>query len=567
MDYLEVCSEEFELNQNEQFIVTYKAAAKAQLSREQLAGYMGMQPHSLMRKRLKIADRTGLLLETLELSGDADIPADVLDEFEETIEILQAKRLPERIRDYEVEARYVITSAQNATPIEPNFFKALLNFCDVKDAELLVIPLRYRNPTSIWTDRNQEDEWWHPTLEPYLHGYSRKLGKSLEYMGHIKIVPTAVNPLVGFESYTGISSGIIGHPKIELRSIATPSQTLPKLLMTTGSITRRNFTDSKAGHKGAFHHSLAAVVVEIDINGHHHMRHVHWNAEKNGFYDLDSFYGIASHRSGIRVEALLTGDSHAEFLCEEVEKATYIGPDSMMSLLRPRFQVKHDVDDFYRRNHHHRGNDVIAYGKHHFGRNNVERGLQITADYLDRHSTPETQTIVVRSNHDEAFDRWLQEADPKRDPENSKFYYYMKYHQLDNIRMTDTGFETFDAFAWWCFNPENELGLHNQSNITFLKRDESFEIKGIEVGFHGDDGTNGGKGSTTGFSKIGPKVFIGHSHSPGIKEGAYQLGLSAKRNLEYAKGPSSWMHTHGIIYEDGTRTLIHIIDGEFRGNF
>jgi hypothetical protein len=520
-----------------------------------------------MRKRLKISDRTGLLLDALELSGESDIPADVMDEFEETIELLQEKRMPERITEYEVNKRYIITSAQNATPVEENFLKAILNYCNIMDAELLVIPTRYRNPTSIWTSKNQEDEWWHPSVQPYLHNYSRKLAKSFEYMGHIKIQPTAINPLVGFESYTGLSSGVFGHPKIELRSIATPSQKLPKLLSTTGSITHPNFTDSKAGHKGAFHHSFAALIVEVDGNGHHHMRHIHWNHKLRGFYDLDSFYGIASHRTGVRVEALITGDSHAEFICEDVERATYVGENSMMGLLRPKYQVKHDVDDFYRRNHHHRGDDVLAYGKHHFGRNNVERGLQVTADYIDRHVSPETQTIIVRSNHDEAFDRWLKECDPKIDPENSKFYYYMKYHQLDNVRMTETGFETFDAFAWWCFNPESERGLSNRDNVRFLKRDESFMIKDIEVGYHGDHGTAGGKGTITSFSKIGPKVVIGHSHTPGIKEGAYQLGLSAKRDLEYAKGPSSWMHTHCIIYEDGSRTLIHIVDGEFRGDF
>jgi hypothetical protein len=567
MDYLKVERERQAADPNFKFILTYKAAIKSELSREQLASYLGMIPDSLMRKRLKIFERTGVDLKPLELNGESDIPADLMDQFEENIELLERSSIPERIDSYENNKRYVITSAQNATAVNEKFLNALLNYCNRRDAELLIIPNRYKNPTSIWSENNKANEWWHPSIAPYIQDYSRKLGKSLEYLGHIKIQPTAINPLVGFESYTGVDSGVFGHPKIEQRCIPTPSQNLPKILTTTGSITYPNFTDSKAGHKGAFHHSFAAIVAEIDNSGHHHIRHIHWNEELNGFYDFESFYGPIKYTTGHRILGLVTGDSHAEFLSPEVEAATYFNDDSMVNVLRPVNLVKHDVDDFYRRNHHHQGDDVLAYAKHHFGRNNVERGLQITADYLDRTSRPDMQTIVIRANHDEAFDRWLRECNPKIDPENAKFYYYMKYNQLDNVERTRTGFKTFDAFPWWCFNPCDQPGLKHTDRIKFKERDQSEMIADIEVGFHGDQGSNGTSGNITGFSKIGPKVIIGHSHTPGIKEGAYQVGISAYKDLEYQSGPSSWMHTHCIIYPDGSRTLIHIVDGEYRGNF
>lgn len=568
MDYLSA-----ELTDREKFIIKYKAALRVGLSREQFANYMGLKPHSVMRKRLKIRDATGLNLDPLhakefELGEEAYVMSESETQaFEDAIEALEDNRAIERLDSYEVNKRYIITSAQNATPVEENFLKALINFSKVRDAELLVIPLRYRNPTSIWTDRNKADEWWHPTLEPYIKSYSRKLSKSLEYMGHIKIQPTAVCPLTGFESYTGSSSAIFGHPKIELKSVPTPSKSLPKLLMTTGSVTMRNFTDSKAGHKGAFHHSFAAVIVEVDSNGHHHMRHVHWDEEKNRFYDLDSYYTPTLHVTGVRIKGLITGDTHAEFMDESVEEATYTGKDSLCNRLNPEYLVLHDVEDFYRRSHHHNGNDVLAYAKHRFGRNNVEEGLQITADFIDSRYDPDRTTVVVKSNHDEAFDRWLRECDPKKDPENAKFYYYMKYHQLKSVKPTPTGFNSFDPFAWWCFNPDEQSGLKNPENVIFLERDESFELEEIELGFHGDDGPNGSRGSVLAFSKIGPKVVLGHSHSPAIREGAYQVGVSARLDLEYASGPSSWMHTHCIVYPNGTRTLIHIIDGKYCGDF
>ena len=47
----------------------------------------------------------------------------------------------------------------------------------------------------------------------------------------------------------------------------------PKMLLTTGSITVPNYTDSKVGHKAKFHHSLAAAIVEVDENGSVFVRH------------------------------------------------------------------------------------------------------------------------------------------------------------------------------------------------------------------------------------------------------------------------------------------------------
>lgn len=548
----------------EKFIIYYKAALEAGLSREQLAHYLGMIPNSVMRKRLKVMDSTGLRLGVIESTGERDIPIDLYEKFENIIEKYERQHSPQRLDEIITNKKYVITSAQNATPVNKKFLQTILNYCNINDAEFLVIPLRYKNPTSIWVDESKASEWWATDIEPYIQDYSRKLGKSLEYMGHIKIQPTAVHPLSGFESYTGESSGIFGHPKIQLISIATPSKKLPKILTTTGTITNHNFTDSKAGHKGAFHLSFAAVVVEIDSSGHHHIRHIHWNDSKSGFYDLDSFYTSTGVSRGHRIKGLVTGDTHAEFLDDKVESATYIGPDSLCGFLRPQYLIWHDVEDFYRRNHHHKGDDILSYGKHHLGRNNVEEGLQITADLIDKYSMDDTINVIVKSNHDEAFDRWLREADPKSDPENAKFFHYMKYHQYKNIQMTPTGFKSIDPFAFWCNNPDEQRGLMSKHNTIFLSRNESNMIDEIELGFHGDAGPNGVKGSIRAFSRIGPKVIIGHSHSPGIVEGAYQVGVSARLDLEYNRGPSSWMHTHCIIYPDGTRTLVHIVDGKYK---
>ena len=63
--------------------------------------------------------------------------------------------------------RYVITYAQNATPVHEEFLNSILTYCKENKAELIVIPGRYRNPTSIWTAQNQSHERWDMGTFPF----------------------------------------------------------------------------------------------------------------------------------------------------------------------------------------------------------------------------------------------------------------------------------------------------------------------------------------------------------------------------------------------------------------
>lgn len=553
------------MNSRKDFVAKYKAALKAKMTREEFATYLGIKPKSVIRRRLEVQTTTGLSLDYLKSdpSFNGDISVEKIEKFEDFYNELIEKDTPKEIKyPNTIKRTIVFTSAQDATPVHEGFISAILQHCKYNNGELKVIPYRYKNPNSIWNDSN--DYWW-SSITPYLLDTHTKICDGLQAMAHIKIQPTAITPLSGFDGMTGEDSGIFGHPKVQLKTVATPSKKMPKILTTTGACTVENYTDSKAGHKGRFHHNISALVVEID-GDKFHMRHIH-GEEDGSFYDLDYYYTPMGREKYGRVAGFVPGDVHAEFIDPNVERAMFMGPDSIVAKLRPEVIAYHDLEDFYRRSHHHRNNDILAYGKHHYGRNNVEEGLQISADFVDRNTQNDTLNLIVRSNHDEAFERWLREANPKDDPENARFYHYMKFNQLSNVKKTKTGFSTVNAFEFWCTNPLDQKGLQSIDNTKFLGRDESFVVNEIEIGFHGDVGLNGTRGSVGAFSKIGPKTIIGHSHSPGIVEGAYQVGLCAHLDLEYASGPSSWLHTHCIIYPNGSRTLINVINGEWYGKF
>lgn len=550
----------------EEFIKHYKAAIKAKLTLAQFSKICGIQGASIQRRRLTVEKQNGLKLPQLAAGSDDTLTQDKIEKFYAAIQEIESKEPPSKDVTVNVSGftRYVVTSAQNDTPVHEPFLQVLNNYCEVNDARLIVIPYRYKNPTSIWNDNNKSGEYWAAPLREFIVDKMTRLSDNFVIMANVKIQPTAIQPLSGFDGYTGLDSAIIGHPKIQLTTVPTPSQHLPKILTTTGAVTIPNYTDSKAGWKGEFHHSLAALIVEIDDVGGTHIRHVHGDDTTGEFYDLDKYYTATEVTEGNRIASLVTGDTHAEFMDKLVESATYTAADSMCALLKPETIVRHDVEDFYARNHHHKNNDLIAFGKHHFGRNNVEESLQVTADFIDKTTYPDSVNIIVKSNHDEALDRWLREAEPKYDPENALLYHFLKWNQLKNVRRTETGYKSIDPFEFWCHNAPNGKGLKSKEQTKFLKRDESFRVADIELGFHGDIGPNGSRGSIKSFAKIGPKTVIGHSHSPGIHEGAYQVGVSARLDLEYASGPSSWHHTHCLIYQDGSRTLVHVVGGKWK---
>lgn len=467
----------------------------------------------------------------------------------------QADALHRKVRDERGVRRYVITAAQNATPVHKRFFKALLNYCSWTGAQLIVIPYRYKNPTSMWTERAKSDDWWALELGPYLLDKRIELNKNLVLLADVKTQPTASAPLQGFETMTGSRSAIVGHPKLELVTVPTPQERLPKIITTTGAVTKRNYIPSKAGKKGEFHHTFGACVVELE-GGLFHMRQI--NAVKDGtFCDLEYEYG-PDFRRPAQVEALVMGDTHVWFVDPDVVRATF-GPGGIVPSLRPKKLVWHDVMDFYSRNHHHRGRVFINYVKHHEGRDNVEQEVNETFAFIDRNTPPGTTNVIVHSNHPAALSRWIEETDPRTDPENCVFWARTFEAMCMRSKMTETGAATIDPFAWW-----GKQKLKCADRTIFLAQDQTYLICGIDVSNHGHYGPSGVRGNIKAFGKVGVKLVIAHGHAPGIKDGVYQAGTNSLLKLEFVRGPSAWLHTDVLIYPNGKRTLINVIDGKWR---
>lgn len=456
----------------------------------------------------------------------------------------------------EAKRRYIVTAAQNATPVFKPFFDAIQHYCNANDAGLIVIPYRYKNPTSEWNETNESYEWWASEVVPHLHDARFNLNDHLTIMADIRVQATATSPLSGLDSMTGSRSGIVGHPRLELKTVATPSHKLPKIMTTTGAVTIENYTDTKAGKKGEFHHTFGAAVVELD-GDKFHLRQV--SACKDGsFIDLDKEYTSDGVRDAPQAEALVMGDVHVDFADPKVIAATFSGKDSMFHRLKPKRIVLHDLLDFYSRNHHHNKNPFVNIAKRAASMDVVRAEIDRACQFIDA-IPPEAEIVLVPSNHVEAMTRWIAEADWRTDPLNAETYLETALAVVRSIKMTNSGSSMIDPFHYWA-----QKLLKTKDRCHFLSREDSYEVMGVECNMHGDVGVNGSRGSIKSFSNIGVKSSVGHSHTPGIVGGCYQSGTSTWLRLEYTNGPSSWMQTHIIHYANGKRSLINIIDGAYR---
>jgi hypothetical protein len=453
--------------------------------------------------------------------------------------------------------KFIITSAQNATLVEDAVWDCLVAASKAMNATLVVIPLRYKNPTSLWSTKQQDEEWWDPKVVPYLFTERKKLGDNLVLCADVKVQPTAGKPLGGFEGLTGKESCIIGHPKMQFKTVAAPTGRFPKILTTTGCCTKKNYTDSKAGKKGAFHHYFGGIIVEL-VGKKFHLRQANVDPLAGYFIDLDKMYTRKGVQKAPRALAVVFGDWHARFTDRKVDRATF-GPRGIVETINPIDQVWHDTNDNYAANHHHKDDPFISIAKMRSGYGNVEGELRYTYESVRKRTTKGRRSVLVMSNHDDFLRRWIAATDWRKAPNNAEFYLKTALAMAEGTRMGKGGSETPEPFAMWIDRLKG-----GAKDIVCQPADKTLTIGGIECALHGDKGPDGSRGTLDNLSRLGCRVISGHRHSPGIEEGHYQVGTSTPLKLEYTHGPSSWLNTHCVVYANGKRALITIIDGEWR---
>lgn len=448
--------------------------------------------------------------------------------------------------------RFIITWGQNNTNVHDGFYQNIEAYAKYINADIHIILGRYKNPTNVGEATNREnDTFWVPEIEKYADANRHNVHKYLSILSDVKIQPTATNPMSGLQGMSGINSCIFGSPKVQLEMIPVLDSKMPKMMLTTGSVTKNNYSDSKSGKKGEFHHVYGFVIVEIKDNEKFFVRQVTANDKTGDFSDLCHKVSKGKVQKIDKISAIVLGDLHYGHHDDVVLNQTV----KMLEKLKPQHVVLHDVFDGTSINHHEMKNPFMQYAKEVHGTNSLKKEVNNMLDGL-KVFEKFPKVVIVRSNHDDFVDRWLMNEDWKRQPTSKNSPEYMRYSGM--------------LLEQYANNPHDVKGvipaLINERYPKFitLTRSATYKVNKWELGQHGDVGSNGSRGSLMQFRRLNTKVVVGHYHSPGRKDGAISVGTSTKLRVGYNNsGSSTWLQSHVIIHEDGKAQHINFISGEY----
>lgn len=444
--------------------------------------------------------------------------------------------------------KFIIVDAITECKVHDGFYNSIKTFCSVENAALLV--LVQSDPTNNhqsgrnlgFIDRKLQSE--------YIVVADTALNNNL-YVSTIKLSAKQKDPVTGL-GRIGQRNGsfIYASPKQRLKVTPVSNDKLPHLMMTTGAITVPSYgvfsyMAERSAYIAEHDHVMGALVVEVLDDEHFQVRQVQAD-ERGHFIDIGKEYR-PNCVMDVQPAAFVLGDWHSGETDWTVACAWF----DLIKTLNPKRVVLHDVFNGMSINHHDEDKAILRAQRSAKNELNLDDEIVQVASDLTRFAKLVDEVVVVRSNHDEFLERYLQFGKYVADPLN---------HRL-SLRLALAMLDGQDPLK---FAVEEYLDPSYRSKINWLTRDQDYKIARIQLGAHGDKGANGAKGSLPTMEAAYGNSITGHSHSPEILRGAWAVGTSSKLKLSYNVGPSSWMHSSILLYENGSRQMIHCIDGKWK---
>jgi hypothetical protein len=443
-------------------------------------------------------------------------------DYQQAVEILSAKgykkvphtknfALPTSVRTQPTEytniksSGLIISSYLLGSAVNKQFLANILSYAESIGYQFLCVPHRYHNPTNLEEAiASSKSEVVDPLIVPYLTWKRFTIGRTVVF-GDIKVNPTAVCPLNGFEALSGDFNGIFAHTKQTMRIIPGHVNMPPVIHMTTGGVSNPSMSDSAAGKKAEYHQRLGFII--LDSEGH--PRNVH--ASKDGsFQDYDK-YVIDQSITTRPCAAAVWGDVH--FGEEDKEAIDWAINTSNNAGCQKIFL--HDVFDGSTINPH----DLSIRSRH-----RLFRSLSAELEYVNYcinrvAQRTGSEMLIVDSNHNHFIDR----------------------HLIKQSAQT-IDYDDYGVFLKY---------LNGEKLINGQHIDYTYSLHGIVLGYHGHKGSGGSRGSIGQFSKLASRYITGHSHSPAILNGSDVVGHLSIRSPEYiAGGLNAWAQSIVLVSED-----------------
>lgn len=437
--------------------------------------------------------------------------------------------------------KYIVTSAQRGADPNEKFLESLDTYARKQGAEIIVLPIK---------GCYKDDDQLHERFGDYtvVDNIDRKLNNNL-HISDWEVSPVAVDPLSGIKRFAhGTESFIFGSPKQRLEYVAVPNGHIPKAVMSTGAATKPYYKEhTVTGRKAQHDHETGAVIVEVVDNNIFHFRFVKAN-KKGGFSDITGQYeGKKVQKSSVL--AIIPGDIHPYDTDPKHEECTF----EQIRILKPENVFLHDLFNGASISHHLQGKNIDSYQAFQKQGLNLEEELKETLRTLQRYSDSVSKwggrVYVVRSNHDEFLDKYLNEGRFVGDKGNDLIAAQIYVQALKGELSLPAALAIVGTVP---------------TNVHFLSRDDSLKLASYQLANHGDLGSNGARPSLASIEIANGASITGHTHSPAKIRNTYVVGTSTKLRLSYNKGYCSWMNTNAVLYDDGGVQLINSIKGRWK---
>lgn len=432
--------------------------------------------------------------------------------------------------------RFFVTSASAGAPVNKEFLKAILTFCELKNAELVILPQR-----SHARALENQPRHFDPILKPYMKHFASRFDFNNKLVAlDTQINPQQINPLTGMKVF-GLNehSTIIASPQQNWETVPRAPGHYPRILVTTGAMTDPDYLYNRVGLIADQQHMVGGVVVEIVDAKTFFIRHV--QADKKGAF-VDMFWKYSPNGTAIKVAGdVVLGDIHGDLIDPECEQ----GISNLMQEGDVTSLLFHDLFDGAFCNPHERNNIVSQASKRFFTLDEEIHATKKVFDRLCSYASPKTNIYVVRSNHDMFVDRYIQGGEWIRDS--------------INIRR---GYDIFGRML----NNEHPIAddIDPKHRANWLKLDEVLTSRGYTLSTHGNKGVKGARGNLLMYKNLGFWI-VGHSHTPGMWNGSIQVGCSCVLNQPYTDGqPNDCLHAHAISYAPGQAQLVVMIHGKYK---
>lgn len=439
-------------------------------------------------------------------------------------------------------------------------FDAVKNYLNRRQGQLVILPMRAHVRAL-----KCQPQHYDPLLKPHMASFATEY----TFNAHLKAIeaqinPQQINPLTGLKRFkakpgqffadldpSGELQGqvkrfktslLIAHAKQNMEVVPTGNSTHPRIIHSTGAITKPAYLRNRIGMIADQDHILGGLIIEID-DDIFHVRQVRMDPRDGSFVDCGVRYFADGRAEPERAEAFKMGDIHPGFEDPVALNAWY----EIWDAIKPKRIFLEDFFDGCSITHHLENKKLTQQQlPEHFKSLEAElaNARRVLAE-VRSHAPSDAQFFLTASNHPEHVDRWLDEGRYVKDKVNYAIGHRMVVAALDGKV------------------PLQEF-LDPGKSMTWLDQNEDMFVEGVQMNSHGHLGVNGSKGGKAGQEMTYGDAATAHTHTPGIHHDLFTAGHSTTPRHGYNNGPTTWILGSIAIYRRGQKQLHMVIRGKWR---